>query len=204
MAAISKEERKKKEIELENRIKETLTSEMEEKYRAEIQQLSEKVAELSALLSPKNDIPSFGMLIPVICNTDGELIYISKKTPGYCVTWHDFGDTEYMELGEIEAMRNTDIRFFKDNWIVLGDTDKYSKEELYKILKVEKYYANIPNVDIDKILQDTDSITQILPTLSDGMKQTAAARAYKLLTCGKLDKNTVDILQRTLKMQFEI
>ena len=80
-------------------------------------------------------------MVTVVCNTIGGATYISKKASGYIVEWEDFGSEEYMELGELVAMRNTDRRFFEDNWITLEDTDEYDAMQLYEFLKVAKYYT---------------------------------------------------------------
>ena len=77
----------------------------------------------------------------------GTLTYLSKRMAGYQVMWNDFGDEEFLEFQELMSMRNTDLRFFKDNWIVIEDSDEYTAQEIMDALRVSQYYK--ANVDID-------------------------------------------------------
>ena len=111
-----------------------------------------------------------------------------------------------MELGELVAMRNTDRRFFEDNWIVLEDTDEYDAMQLYEFLKVSKYYNNVfTSRNVDELFSySKDKIAKTISTLSRGMKETIAARAKQKLDENTLDKNIIDILESSLGIQFTI
>ena len=145
-------------------------------------------------------------IVPVICNTVGGAFYSSKKIMGYTVEWEDIGSVEYMELGELSSMKNTDKRFFEDNWIVFDDTEEYTTSELYDFLKVSKYYKNVLTPDnIDEIFTyPKDEIVKTISTLSRGMKETVAVRAKQKLDENTLDKNIIDILESSLGIQFTI
>ena len=145
-------------------------------------------------------------IVPVICNTVGGAFYSSKKIMGYTVEWEDIGSVEYMELGELSSMKNTDKRFFEDNWIVFDDTEEYTASELYDFLKVSKYYKNVLTPDnIDEIFTyPKDEIVKTISTLSRGMKETVAVRAKQKLDENTLDKNIIDILESSLGIQFTI
>ena len=53
----------------------------------------------------------------------GTLIYISRKQNGYEITWENQGDVDYLELGELVSMRNSQRAFFEKNWIGIDDDD---------------------------------------------------------------------------------
>ena len=145
-------------------------------------------------------------IVPVVCNTVGGATYISKKIMGYQVEWDDLGSVEYMELGELASMRNTDRRFFTDNWIVLEDTVEYTAMQLYDFLKVSKYYENVFTPEnIDEIFTySKDKITKTIATLSRGLKETIAARAKQKLDEDTLDKNIIDTLESALGIQITL
>lgn len=145
-------------------------------------------------------------LVPVISNTTMKLIYVSKKTMGYTVEWEEMGAVEYIELGELATMKNTDKRFFEDNWIVLGETEDYTPMQFYDFLKVSKFYKNVFTPEnIDEIFTySKDKIVKTLSTLSRGMKDTIAVRAKQKLDNDTLDKNIVDTLESSLGIQFTI
>ena len=53
----------------------------------------------------------------------GPLIYISSRTAGYMIEWEEFGEVQEIEYGELVAMRGSQPRFFRDNWILIEDAD---------------------------------------------------------------------------------
>ena len=56
-------------------------------------------------------------LIPVKSNVGGVLYYKSKKT-GYEEVWDETGIVIEMEYGELVSMRNSQKKFFINNWIL--------------------------------------------------------------------------------------
>lgn len=213
MANLTKEERAKREAVKEAEMKAKIEAEIEAKIRAEyeekLKEAERKSSESDNFIESKKNtskrIP-LDTMVTVVCNTIGGATYISKKSTGYIVEWEDIGSEEYMELGELVAMRNTDRRFFEDNWIVLEDTDEYDAMDLYEFLKVSKYYTNVftsRNID-DLFTYEKDKIIKTVSTLSRGMKETIAVRAKQKLDEGTLDKNIIDILESSLGIQFTI
>lgn len=221
--AYTKEQRAKKDAEakakLEAEMRAKIEAEMEAKIRAEyeekLKEAEDKVAELE---TEKEDTSAVARkiqssvripldtIVPVICNTVGGAFYSSKKIMGYTVEWEEIGSVEYMELGELSSMKNTDKRFFEDNWIVLDDTDEYTATELYDFLKVSKYYKNILTPEnIDEVFTySKDKLVKTITTLSRGLKETVAVRAKQKLDENTLDKNIIDILESSLGIQFTI
>lgn len=217
MANLTKEERAKREAAKEAEMKAKIEAEIEAKIRAEYEKKL-KDAEAKVSKSDKEETSAVAKkiqssvripldtIVPVICNTVGGAFYSSKKIMGYTVEWEDIGSVEYMELGELSSMKNTDKRFFEDNWIVFDDTEEYTASELYDFLKVSKYYKNVLTPDnIDEIFTyPKDEIVKTISTLSRGMKETVAVRAKHKLDENTLDKNIIDILESSLGIQFTI
>ena len=217
MANLTKEERAKREAAKEAEMKAKIEAEIEAKIRAEYEKKL-KDAEAKVSKSDKEETSAVAKkiqssvripldtIVPVICNTVGGAFYSSKKIMGYTVEWEDIGSVEYMELGELSSMKNTDKRFFEDNWIVFDDTEEYTTSELYDFLKVSKYYKNVLTPDnIDEIFTyPKDEIVKTISTLSRGMKETIAVRAKQKLDENTLDKNIIDILESSLGIQFTI
>lgn len=216
--AYTKEQRQKKEAEKEAKLK----AEIEAKIRAEYEEKfkmnsvnnskvntdDEKIknpTKVAKRIQKAIRIP-LDTIVPVVCNTVGGAIYSSKKIMGYQIEWDDIGSVEYMELGELASMRNTDRRFFEDNWIVLEDTEEYTAMQLYDFLKVSKYYKNVFTPEsIDEIFTySKDKIIKTISTLSKGLKETIAARAKQKLNEDTLDKNIIDTLETALNIQFSL
>ncbi|MBQ0036421.1 MAG: hypothetical protein KBT35_05845 [Firmicutes bacterium] len=219
MANLTKAEREKREAEKEAKIRaeieEKLRAEFEEKLKAETQKATtscedenkeEKETASNARRIQKSVRIPLDTIVPVVCNTVGGAIYISKKIVGYQVEWDDIGSIEYMELGELASMRNTDRRFFEDNWVVLEDTDEYTSSQLYDFLKVAKYYENAltPEMIDDLLAEDKQTVTRKCSSLSNGMKKAVAVRAKQKLDAGTLDKNLIDVLEEILEMQLTL
>ena len=213
----TREQRLAKEAEKEAKLK----AEIEAKIRAEYEEkLKKELANNTANSNNENNTESketasriqkmvripLDTIVPVVCNTVGGATYISKKIMGYQVEWDDLGSVEYMELGELASMRNTDRRFFTDNWIVLEDTVEYTAMQLYDFLKVSKYYENVFTPEnIDEIFTySKDQITKTIATLSRGLKETIAARAKQKLDEDTLDKNIIDTLESALGIQITL
>ena len=216
--AYTKEQRQKKEAEKEAKLKAEIEAKIRAEYEEKLKMKSvdnskintddkkiENVTNVTKRIQKAIRIP-LDTIVPVICNTVGGAIYTSKKIMGYQIEWDDIGSVEYMELGELASMRNTDRRFFEDNWIVLEDTEEYTAMQLYDFLKVSKYYKTVFTPEnIDEIFAyPKDKIIKTIPTLSKGLKETIAARARQKLDEDTLDKNIIDTLETALNIQFSL
>lgn len=135
----------------------------------------------------------------------GTLSYLSKRQNGYQVVWNDFGDEQFIEFQELVSMRNTDLRFFKDNWIVIEDSDEYTAEEIMDALKVSQYYKVKIDIDnFDSIFNESpDTIKQIVSKMSKGLKETVGMRAKQLYYHGKLDSvSKIKALEESLGIEI--
>lgn len=147
-------------------------------------------------------------LVPVKSNVGGVLYYKSKKT-GYEEIWDDTGVVIEMEYGELVSMRNSQKKFFINNWIVFEDTDEYTADEIYKALNVDKYYTSNGLYDnIDDIFNfSAKKIEEVVPTLSKPVKETVIAKAYTMLAeeDERLDsKAKVKALEKALGISFDM
>ena len=87
--------------------------------------------------------------VPCLCNVKGGLIYTSTRAGGMNAEWSEFGEMQYLDIRELLLMRNTQKRFFNDNWISLKDTDdgEYTADDVYKFLRVDDKYGDFYDVD---------------------------------------------------------
>lgn len=218
MANLTKEQRLAREAEkeaaLKAEIEEKLRKEYEEKLKREVLRNStiQNTGDSSNKLERAKEMQStvripLDTIVPVTCNVKGKLIYVSKKITGYTINWDNFGSTEYIDLAELVSMRNSDRRFFEDNWIICEDTDEYSAMQIYDFLKVTKYYEHVFTPEnIDSIFDmEPNDIIRIVSTLSNGMKETIAVRAKEKIDAKELDSNSkVEALETALNMVFSI
>lgn len=210
MAGLTKEQREARELEKENQIRAEIEEKLRKEYEEKLKNVTEKsdadIVQKAKAIQNTVRIP-LDTIVPVTSNIKGNLIYVSKKMAGYTINWDDFGSTEYIELSELVAMRNSDRRFFEDNWIICEDTDEYSAMQIYDFLKVSKYYKNvfIPE-NIDTIFEKEPSqIIKTISTLSKGMKETIAVRAKEKIDAKELDSNSkIEALETALNMKFSI
>ena len=216
MANLTKEQRLAREAEkeaaLKAEIEKKIRKEYEEKLKAEMNDKNSFVEDfLNKSVRAKTiqntvRIP-LDTIVPVTCNVKGKLIYVSKKISGYTINWDNFGSTEYMDLAELVSMRNSDRRFFEDNWIICEDTDEYSAMQIYDFLKVTKYYEHVFTPEnIDSVFDLTpNDIIRIVSALSNGMKETIAVRAKEKIDLKELDSNSkIEALEAALSMVFSI
>lgn len=207
MAGLTKEERAKRELEKKTELEEKIKKELEEKLRAEYDEklkANSSTATIAKGIQKVVRLP-LDMVVPVTSIMNGKLSYSSKKITGYVIEWDSYGSTEYMELSELVSMRNTDRRFFEDNWIICEDTEDYTSSEIYDFLKVTKFYKYIYTPDeIDDFFKlSTIDAIKAVSLLSRGMKDCIATKAQELITSGKLDSNNmIDALSESLKVEF--
>lgn len=82
--------------------------------------------------------------VACISNVKGRLTYISSRAGGLNADWDEFGSVQYLDIRELMSMRNTQRRFFEDNWISIQDSDdgEYTADEIYKFLRVDDKYGD--------------------------------------------------------------
>lgn len=134
-----------------------------------------------AKMRVKKELP-LNTLVACSNGTYGKLIYISSRT-GETHEWDEYGDTEYFELSELVTMRNSQKRFFTENWIMIDDID------VLQFLGVEKYYEKALNSeDMDALFEfSPDEVKEKIQGMTDGMKNTVAFCASERIQNGTLD-----------------
>ena len=79
------------------------------------------------------------------------LIYVNKRT-GDRTEWSRFGEEQSVTMGDLRAMKGTQLPFFSDQMIVVTgcDDERYpdlTPAEIYDALLVSRYYKNIVDPD---------------------------------------------------------
>lgn len=133
--------------------------------------------------------------VPCLCNTKGGLIYTSTRNGGMNAEWSDFGELQYLDIRELLLMRNSQKRFFNDNWISLKDTDdgEYTAEDIYKFLRVDDKYGDFYDADNIESFFDLSEEQMIkkLTNMSRGMKDLIAVMALD-----KIENDEIDSVKR--------
>lgn len=145
---------------------------------------------------PKDVDPN--QIVTVRNGFQGPLIYVSKKT-GETFKWEDFGDEQDMELSELKNARNSNKRFFINNWFM------FDEPWVIDYLGMKQYYKNAVSVDsFDDIFNNTpDRVAKIISDLSAGQKESVAYRARQLIAEGEIDSiKTISVLEEHLGIKL--
>lgn len=119
--------------------------------------------------------------------THGDLFYASTRNPGYTVEWTEFGEMQELEYAELVAMRGSQPRFFRDNWILIDDAAVLHK------LGVERYYKNaLTTENFDEIFKwEPDEVREKVPKMSEGMRDSIRMRAKELMKEDGIDSRAM-------------
>lgn len=137
----------------------------------------------------------------IVCRTtQTNLVYISKRTSEK-FEWAEFGDVQYITLGELISMKSTQPRFLKEGWLIVDD------EEAIEQLGLAKMYGNIFEIDdIAEFLEkDEYEIERILTNMPRGFKNSIAQFAREKVESGELDsRGKIKLLERLLDVDLKI
>jgi len=139
-------------------------------------------------------------LVPCRNATDGQLIYKSKKT-SEIVTWSDYGDVEFIEVGELLTMKASQPKFLTDVWLVIDD------EEVVEYLNLQEVYKNLADIDdIESLFAKSPTeLREITVKLPKGLKETVATKARKMIESGDLyDTRKINVLEQTLNIDLKL
>lgn len=129
--------------------------------------------------------------VPCLCNVKGGLIYTSSRAGGMNAEWSEFGEMQYLDVRELLLMRNTQKRFFNDNWISLKDTDdgEYTADDVYKFLRVDDKYGDFYDADnIESFFDLTESqMADKVSKMSRGMKDLVSVMALDKIENDEID-----------------
>ena len=144
-------------------------------------------AKVSAVRPKKAEIRDFdpNTRVEVKSNFYGTLFYQSSVT-GTVVEWSNYGDVNIMTLAELKNMRNSQRRFFVDNWVTIIGEDA---QEILEWLQIDKYYGEYSDIgDIDEVFDWTPAkIKSEVSKMPSGLKNSIALKAYDMIEGGELD-----------------
>jgi len=116
----------------------------------------------------------------------GKLIYKSKRQIGYTVEWETKGSTNYIELGELISLKNSDRRFITEPWIRIVEDDEIEILQYANILQFYKELIGIDNVS-DILKLDFEKFKKKFDKLPEGYKNSVAEQAAEMIKSGELD-----------------
>lgn len=128
----------------------------------------------------------------------GRLVYKSSRT-GERFVWDSFGSEQDMEIGELRNAKNSNKKFFINNWFMFDDP------WIVDYLGMSKYYKFAVSVDdFDKIFDKPNTeIEKVVRNMSDGQKKSVAYRAKQLIADGAIDSNkTISTLEKCLGVEL--
>lgn len=116
----------------------------------------------------------------------GRLVYKSKRT-GERWFWETFGAEQDMELSELKNARNSNKKYFINNWFM------FDEDWIVDYLGMRQYYKHALPIDgFDELFEKPASeIESIISKLSDGQRKSIAYRAKQLIAEGGIDSNKV-------------
>lgn len=166
-----------------NRGKTARRAEAETEAQAE-QTVQEETRAAEKPIRPREIDPN--QIVTVRNGFQGRLVYKSKRT-GERWAWDEFGAEQDMELGELKNARNSNKKYFINNWFM------FDEDWIVDYLGMRQYYKNsLPIQDFDKLFEKSSAeIEKVVSKLSEGQKKSVAYRAKQLIAEGGIDSNKV-------------
>ena len=172
--------------------KTTETTEVKEEKKAMAEETTMPELPEGVVYSSRKQIP-LDALVYVKNLTGGKLIYHDPRT-GYLYTWEKYGEEIPIEMRELINMKNTNSKFFTENWIQMDVA-------VLRDLHMDNYYKDfISYEDIEKILDnDVSVIVDKVKNASSVIRNSIGIRAMQLIDEHKLtDINVIRALQEAL------
>lgn len=166
------------------------TSAAAERPAAEVSETTKKP------VVPKEIDPN--QIITVRNGFQGRLVYKSKRT-GERWSWESFGAEQDMELSELKNARNSNKKYFINNWFM------FDEDWVIDYLGMRQYYKNSLNIqDFDQLFKKpVGEIEDIISKLSEGQRKSVAYRAKQLIAEGEIDSNRViNTLEKCLGVEL--
>ena len=166
------------------------TSTAAERPAAEVSETTKKP------VVPKEIDPT--QIITVRNGFQGRLVYKSKRT-GERWSWESFGAEQDMELSELKNARNSNKKYFINNWFM------FDEDWVIDYLGMRQYYKNSLNIqDFDQLFKKpVGEIEDIISKLSEGQRKSVAYRAKQLIAEEEIDSNRViNTLEKCLGVEL--
>ena len=130
--------------------------------------------------------------------TGGKLVYESKRLRGYSEVWHEFGEEIPMEMAELYSMKNTDRKFFTENWIEVDIN-------VLRDLQMDRFYKNAMTVDeINNMFEmDADELINKVSNMTIALKNCVGIKASEMIADGRLTNiHTINALEKALNCEL--
>lgn len=166
------------------------TSTAAERPAAEVSETTKKP------VVPKEIDPN--QIITVRNGFQGRLVYKSKRT-GERWSWESFEAEQDMELSELKNARNSNKKYFINNWFM------FDEDWVIDYLGMRQYYKNSLNIqDFDQLFKKpVGEIEDIISKLSEGQRKSVAYRAKQLIAEEEIDSNRViNTLEKCLGVEL--
>ena len=166
------------------------TSTATERPAAEVSETTKKP------VVPKEIDPN--QIITVRNGFQGRLVYKSKRT-GERWSWESFGAEQDMELSELKNARNSNKKYFINNWFM------FDEDWVIDYLGMRQYYKNSLNIQgFDQLFKKpVGEIEDIISKLSEGQRKSVAYRAKQLIAEEEIDSNRViNTLEKCLGVEL--
>ena len=120
--------------------------------------------------------------IPVRNAFPGGLIYRDSRT-GLMYKWSNEGDIEYVELGELRTARNTQPKFFENNWWEIDEV------RVLEWLNATKFYKDsLMLKDFDVLFSKSpDEIIGIVAKIPEAQRENLILRVRAKVAAGEID-----------------
>lgn len=166
------------------------TSTAAERPAAEVSETTKKP------VVPKEIDPN--QIITVRNGFQGRLVYKSKRT-GERWSWESFGAEQDMELSELKNARNSNKKYFINNWFM------FDEDWVIDYLGMRQYYKNSLSIqDFDQLFKKpVGEIEDIISKLSEGQRKSVAYRAKQLIAEEEIDSNRgINTLEKCLGVEL--
>ena len=148
--------------------------------------------------------PDLNRMICLKNIASGKLIYVSKRQLGYKIEWENPGDTNYIELGEFIALKNSDSRFVTAPWVRIMEDDEV---EILKYANIFKHYKEILGLNnVSDILRlDFESFKKKFDKLPEEYKNSVVEQAALMIKSGELDSIKIkDYIEKSMSIELDI
>lgn len=157
----------------------------------------ETAASPGVIYKTKDKIP-MDALVMVKNLTGGKLIYTSKALNGYTLEWNKFGEEVPVEMKELYNMKNTDRRFFTENWIEVDIN-------VLRDLRMDIYYKDaIKAEEIETLFKmPVDKLVDKVSKASKTIQNTIGLKAIEMIENRQLtDINVITALEKVLNCEL--
>lgn len=136
-----------------------------------------------------------------VCNGHhGHLIYKSKRT-GETFVWEEYGDEQEIQIRELKDAKNSNKKFFVNNWFVFKEEDQW----IIDYLGMRNFYRNSIGLGrFDELFSKTpDEIIAEIANMSKGQKDAVSHRARQLVIDGEIDsRKCIAALEESLGIEL--